>query len=116
LCHSKINIFNLCECGTGPRLWLGDKLKGLKNTSDSNLEILLNSIKEGDEVIMDFNYTMTGRRDPTYLGVVFDIAKAQQQKPATYSKTKSLKVSTSNLFFLNFENDKASNVSFIALR
>jgi hypothetical protein len=45
---------------------LGDKLKGLKNTSDSNLEILLNSIKEGDEVIMDFNYTMTGRRDPTY--------------------------------------------------
>jgi hypothetical protein len=48
-------------------LWLGDKLKGLKNTSDSNLEILLNSIKEGDEVIMDFNYTMTGRRDPTYL-------------------------------------------------
>jgi hypothetical protein len=37
-----------------PRLWLGDKLKGLKNTSDSNLEILLNAIKEGDEVIMDF--------------------------------------------------------------
>jgi hypothetical protein len=39
-----------------PRLWLGDKLKGLKNTSDSNLEILLNAIKEGDEAIMDFNY------------------------------------------------------------
>jgi 3-deoxy-D-arabino-heptulosonate 7-phosphate (DAHP) synthase len=42
------------------------KLKGLKNTSDGNLEILLNAIKEGDEAIMDFNYTMTGRRDPTY--------------------------------------------------
>jgi hypothetical protein len=40
--------------------------------SDSNLEILLNAIKEGDEAIMDFNYTMTGRRDPTYLGVVFN--------------------------------------------
>jgi hypothetical protein len=61
---------------------------------------------------------MTGRRDPTYLGVVFDIAKSQQQKPAIqkYSKTKSLNVSTSNLFFLNFENERASNVSFIALR
>jgi hypothetical protein len=46
-----------------PRLWLGDKLKGLKNTSDSNLEILLNAIKEGYEAIMDFNYTMTGRRE-----------------------------------------------------
>jgi hypothetical protein len=66
----------------------GDKLKGLKNTSDSNLEILLNAIKEGDEVIMDFNYTMTGRRDPTYLGVVFDIAKSQQQKPAIQKLTK----------------------------
>jgi hypothetical protein len=63
---------------------------------------------------MDFNYTMTGRRDPTYLGVVFDIAKSQQQKPAIQKL--SLKVSTSNLFFLNFENDKASKVSFIALR
>jgi hypothetical protein len=72
---------------------------------------------------MDFNYTMTGRRDPTYLGVVFDIAKSQQgltgnfePRIIAYSKTKSLKVSTSNLFFLNFENDKASKVSFIALR
>jgi hypothetical protein len=37
---------------------------------------------------MDFNYTMTGRRDPTYLGVVFDIAKAQQQKPAIQKLTK----------------------------
>jgi hypothetical protein len=31
---------------------------------------------------------MTGRRDPTYLGVVFDIAKAQQQKPAIQKLTK----------------------------
>jgi type VI protein secretion system component Hcp len=30
--------------------------------------------------------------------------------------TKSLNVSTSNLFFLNFENERASKVSFIALR
>jgi hypothetical protein len=37
---------------------------------------------------MDFNYTMTGRRDPTYLGVVFDIAKSQQQKPAIQKLTK----------------------------
>jgi hypothetical protein len=37
---------------------------------------------------MDFNFTMTGRRDPTYLGVVFDIAKAQQQKPAIQKLTK----------------------------
>jgi hypothetical protein len=35
-----------------------------------------------------FNYTMTGRRDPTYLGVVFDIAKSQQQKPAIQKLTK----------------------------
>ena len=71
-----------------PRLWLGDKLKDLKNTSESNLEILLSAIKEGDNAIMDFNFTMTGRRDPTYLGVVFDIAKAQQQKPAIQKLTK----------------------------
>jgi hypothetical protein len=38
---------------------------------------------------MDFNYTMTGRRDPTYLGVVFDIAKAQQQKPAIQKLTEA---------------------------
>jgi hypothetical protein len=44
LCHSKINIFNLCKCGTG--------------------------------------------RSFQYLGVVFDIAKSQQQKPAIQKLTK----------------------------
>jgi hypothetical protein len=64
-----------------PKIWLTDKLKGMDNISDNNVDSLLVAIKEADNAIMDFNTTMSGKRDPTYLGLIFDTTKAQQQKP-----------------------------------
>jgi hypothetical protein len=55
-----------------PKIWLTDKLKGMDNISDNNVDSLLVAIKEADNAIMDFNTTMSGKRDPTYLGLIFD--------------------------------------------
>jgi hypothetical protein len=46
----------------------------------------------------------------------FALEIANIRNATNIPRSHRLKVSTSNLFFLNFENDKASKVSFIALR
>jgi hypothetical protein len=70
----------------------------MDNISDKNVDSLLTAIKEADNAVMDFNTTMSGRRDPTYLGIIFDITKAQQQKPELQDIYKKSFMDTSGEF------------------